>query len=86
MKKLTGSLLLFLFLFCFVTSFTAAQQWTAEQKEVSAGVENYWKINESNPMAFVEYYDDSSPGQFLQFQCHYYIRDHHHLIKSINME
>ena len=62
MKKLTGSLLLFLFLFLFVTSFTAAQQWTDAQKEVWAGVENYWKINESNPMAFLEYFDDSYLG------------------------
>ena len=62
MKKILGSSMFVLFLFLFLTGFTSAQQWTAEQQEVWAGVESYWKINESNPMDFLSYFDDSYLG------------------------
>jgi len=61
MKKLLvlfGLILPFLFLFN-----VQAQQWSAEQKEVWAGVETYWKIGMSeNPMDFLNYFDDSYFG------------------------
>jgi hypothetical protein len=60
MKKILGSSMFVLFLF--VTGFTSAQQWTAEQLEVWAGVEKYWEISESDPLAFLDYFDDSYFG------------------------
>jgi len=62
MKKLLCSSLFVLFSFLLLTSFTSAQEWTDAQKEVWAGVETYWKINESNPMDFLSYFDDSYLG------------------------
>jgi hypothetical protein len=55
-------LLFVLFLFLFFTSFSTAQQWTNVQKEVWAGVQKYWEIDESNQLAFLEYFDDSYLG------------------------
>ncbi|MHA2032661.1 MAG: DUF4440 domain-containing protein [Candidatus Kariarchaeaceae archaeon] len=55
-------LLFVLFLFLFFTSFSTAQQWTDEQKEVWAGVQKYWEIDESDQLAFLEYFDDSYLG------------------------
>lgn len=48
----------------FVFSLTAfAQEWSAEQKDVWAGVEKYWAASASdNPMSFLEYFDDSYLG------------------------
>jgi ketosteroid isomerase-like protein len=62
MKKLLGSFMFVLFLFLFLNSFTSAQQWTDTQKEVWAGVEKYWEINTSDPLAFLGYFDDSYLG------------------------
>jgi ketosteroid isomerase-like protein len=39
-----------------------AQQWTPEQKEVWAGVQKYWEINNSDPQAYFKYFDDSYIG------------------------
>jgi len=40
-----------------------AQQWSAEQKEVWAGVEAYWAVIMSeNPLDFLNYFDDSYNG------------------------
>jgi hypothetical protein len=39
-----------------------AQEWSAEQKEVWAGVEKYWEVNQSNPMEFLNYFDESYLG------------------------
>jgi ketosteroid isomerase-like protein len=39
-----------------------AQQWSDAQKEVWAGVEKYWEVNQSNPIDFLQYFDDSYLG------------------------
>ena len=62
MKTLMKSSLLFLILFSFLTGFSFGQEWTDAQKEVWAGVETYWKIDESNPLGFLSYFDDSYLG------------------------
>ncbi len=56
-----------LFVLClFVLSIVGgakAQTWTAEQKSVWAGVEEYWAASvSSNPMSFLNYFDDSYTG------------------------
>ena len=50
------------FLFLFLAGLSSAQEWTAEQKEVWAGVQKYWEIDEDNQLAFLEYFDDSYLG------------------------
>ncbi|UCH65411.1 MAG: nuclear transport factor 2 family protein [Ignavibacterium sp.] len=55
-------LLFVLFLFLLLTGLSSAQEWTAEQKEVWAGVQKYWEIDESDRLAFLEYFDDSYLG------------------------
>jgi len=62
MKNSLGRVLFVLFLFLFLTNFSSAQQWTDEQKDVWAGVQKYWEIDESNPLAFLKYFDDSYLG------------------------
>ncbi len=62
MKNLLKCVLFALFLFSFFTSFSSAQQWTDEQKEVWVGVQKYWEIDESNQLTFLEYFDDSYLG------------------------
>ena len=39
-----------------------SQQWSAEQKDVWAGVEKYWEINNNDPIADLKYFDDSYLG------------------------
>ena len=39
-----------------------AQQWSAEQKDVWAGVQKYWEIDNNNPQAYFKYFDDSYIG------------------------
>jgi ketosteroid isomerase-like protein len=39
-----------------------AQQWSSEQKDVWAGVQKYWEINNSDPQAYFKYFDDSYLG------------------------
>ena len=53
-----------LFFLFFILSFNVfAQDWTAEQKDVWAGVEKYWAASASdNPMSFLDYFDDSYLG------------------------
>jgi ketosteroid isomerase-like protein len=54
-------LAIFIAFFLFnVNSF--AQEWSKEQKEVWAGVEKYWEINNSDPQAYFKYFDDSYLG------------------------
>ena len=61
MKKLGVSIVL-LFSLLFVCNIQA-QQWTAEQKDVWAGVEAYWDVfMSSNPTDFLNYIDDSYYG------------------------
>ncbi len=61
MKKLIGlSILVLTFV---LTSNNQAQQWSPEQKSVWAGVEEYWAAStSSNPMSFLNYFDDSYIG------------------------
>ncbi len=60
MKNLTGAIAcLFVLLFAFNIQ---AQEWTNEQKEVWAGVEKYWEINNNDPLADLKYFDDSYLG------------------------
>jgi hypothetical protein len=63
MKKLFA-LFCLLFIFLFVLDLQA-QQWSAEQKEVWAGVETYWAVFRSaNPMDFLNLVDDSYYGWY----------------------
>ena len=39
-----------------------AQQWSSEQKEVWTGVQKYWEINTSDPVAYYKYFDESYLG------------------------
>jgi len=41
---------------------TQAQQWSPEQKDVWAGVQKYWEINNGDPLAYFKYFDDSYLG------------------------
>lgn len=61
MKNLISISLSALLLFLFVTN-ASAQQWTDEQKEVWAGVQKYWEIDNNNPQAYFKYFDDSYIG------------------------
>jgi len=54
-------LAIFIAFFLFnVNSF--AQEWSKEQKEVWAGVEKYWEVNQNNPLDFLQYFDESYLG------------------------
>ncbi len=56
--SLSASLFLFL-----IGSVTFAQEWTAEQKEVWAGVEKYWQADtDGNTQEFLSYFDESYAG------------------------
>jgi ketosteroid isomerase-like protein len=60
MKKLIGLSAIVLVL---ILAFSVqAQEWTPEQKDVWAGVEKYWEVNQSNPMDFLNYFDASYFG------------------------
>lgn len=60
MKKLIG--LSIFILVIILTINTQAQQWSAEQKDVWAGVQKYWEIDNNNPQAYFQYFDDSYIG------------------------
>jgi hypothetical protein len=60
MKKFIGLSAIILVLI--IAFSTQAQEWSAEQKEVWAGVEKYWDVNQSDPIAFLEYFDASYLG------------------------
>ena len=62
MKNLFIYVLSSLFLILLFSSFSNAQQWSKEQQEVWAGVQKYWEINESDPLAFLDYFDESYLG------------------------
>lgn len=62
MKK-SLSIFTALFVVLILSGSTAAQQWSPEQKEVWAGVEEYWAASaSSDPMSFTNYFDDSYFG------------------------
>ena len=54
--------LLTLIIVVFITTNALAQQWSTEQKDVWAGVEKYWEINNNDPLADLKYFDDSYLG------------------------
>jgi ketosteroid isomerase-like protein len=41
---------------------SSAQDWSKEQKEVWAGVQKYWEINNDDPQAYFQHFDDSYLG------------------------
>lgn len=51
-----------LFAILFLSGNSFAQQWSAEQKEVWAGVQKYWEINNNDPVAYFKYFDESYIG------------------------
>lgn len=60
MKRLIGlSTVVFVLV---LVSNIQAQQWSPEQKDVWAGVEKYWQVNQNNPLDFLDYFDDSYMG------------------------
>ena len=63
MSRVSRVFFISILLFTFYSLNLGAQQWTAEQKEVWAGVETYWKVGMSaNPIDFINYFDDSYFG------------------------
>jgi len=60
MKKLIG--LSAIILVVILTIQVQAQDWSPEQKDVWAGVEKYWEVNQANPMDFLNYFDESYFG------------------------
>ncbi len=64
--KFKCSLIISLILVAFVGN-NYAQQWSAEQKDVWAGVEKYWEVSSSgNAQAFLSYFDSSYLGWSFQ--------------------
>jgi hypothetical protein len=61
MKNLI-SIFTILFVVIILSGNIFAQQWTAEQQDVWAGVEKYWEVNQSNPLDFLQYFDESYLG------------------------
>ena len=62
MKNLL-SIITVLFVIILLSGNAFAQQWSAEQKEVWAGVEKYWEVEASgNAQAFMAYFDNSYMG------------------------
>lgn len=62
MKQKTKIFLIILVAFLLQGGKGMAQQWSPEQKDVWAGVEKYWEVNQSDPLAFLQYFDDSYLG------------------------
>jgi len=62
MKKFSKILLTVFIVSIFFGGASLAQDWSPEQKEVWAGVEKYWEVNQSNPMDFLQYFDESYLG------------------------
>ena len=52
MLQSTKIFAIILFAVLFLSGKNYAQQWSAEQKEVWAGVEKYWEVNQNNPRIF----------------------------------
>lgn len=61
MKKLL-SIFTVLFAVIILSGNSAAQQWSNEQKDVWAGVQKYWEINNNDPLAYFKFFDDSYLG------------------------
>jgi ketosteroid isomerase-like protein len=62
MKKLTY-ILSGMFVLLLLSNVGLAQQWTAEQQDVWAGVQKYWEVSATNnAQAFMAYFDDSYMG------------------------
>ena len=61
MKNLFSTITV-LFIVMLLSGNIFAQQWSAEQKDVWAGVEKYWEVNQNNPLEFLNYFDDSYFG------------------------
>jgi ketosteroid isomerase-like protein len=62
MKKVLSLPVVF-FVMILLSGSCFAQEWSAEQKDVWAGVEKYWEASESgNASAFMQYFDDSYNG------------------------
>lgn len=48
---------------------SSAQSWSSEQKAVWTGVEEYWAASaSSNPMSFLNYFDDSYSGWGYEYE------------------
>jgi ketosteroid isomerase-like protein len=63
MKTLKSMFSTVLFLFILLTVQIQAQSWTAEQKEVWAGIQEYWDVSaKGNADAFLKYFDESYVG------------------------
>ena len=62
MKNISKSFVFFISLFFCFNSSVFSQQWSSEQQEVWAGLQKYWEIDNSNPTAFLKYFDDSYLG------------------------
>ncbi len=61
MKQLNAIIIVLFAVIVFRGSSTA-QEWSKEQKDVWAGVEKYWEVNQSDPLAFLQYFDESYLG------------------------
>jgi ketosteroid isomerase-like protein len=61
MKNLFSAITI-LFVVIVLSANNYAQQWSDAQKEVWAGVEKYWEVNQANPIDFLQYFDDSYLG------------------------
>ena len=62
MLQTTKIIAIILFAVLFLSGKNYAQQWSAEQKDVWAGVQKYWEIDNNNPLAYFKYFDDSYLG------------------------
>ena len=63
MQKVNRILFVFMFVILTTVVNSNAQSWSSEQKAVWAGVEEYWATGtSSNPMSFLNYFDDSYTG------------------------
>jgi len=62
MKNILKIFVLVITAFLCLNSSVFSQQWSSEQQEVWAGVQKYWEIDNSNPTAFLKYFDDSYLG------------------------
>ena len=63
MKRIYRSISIVVFIVLMTTVTSFAQQWTAEQQDVWAGVEKYWKASSSgDAQAFLAYFDESYMG------------------------